>query len=104
MRRYTTPTLTLRIDGEGLAGCDVYVTLTQGETEITVTGEECTSVDVDDSGMTVRLQLTQEQTARFEPRKAVRVQANIVDSTGHRFATDIQRVSVWDNLLAEVIQ
>ena len=104
MKRYTTPTIELRIEGEDLEDCDVYVTLAQGAKKITVTGDELTLLDVDSTGMTAKLVLTQEQTAGFRTDSSVMVQANVIDSTGHRSATGIKKVNVWNNLLDKVIE
>lgn len=104
MKRYTTPTLAVRIEGNGLAGCDVYVTLKQGSKKLTFTGEDIVSLELDDDGMTVYIVLTQEQTAAFRPNLPVLMQANVVDPTGRRAATEMKNVGIWNNLLDEVIE
>ena len=104
MRKYTTPTLVVRIDGKNLEECDVYVTLAQGNKRVTYTNEDFESVEADACGVTAKITLTQEQTAAFSMGQEVSVQANVMDKTGHRAATDIMRIGIWGNLLEEVIE
>lgn len=103
MRRYTTPTLTLVVEGIDITACDVYVTLRQGKRLLTLTDPEMETEVVEqrtDTKLTVTL--TQEQTALFEA-VPVDVQVNYISSDGARDATEVKRVEVWPNLLQEVI-
>lgn len=104
MRKYTTPTLVVRIDGKNLEECDVYVTLGQGNRRLTYTNDDFESVEADACGVTAKILLTQEQTASFSMSQEVSIQANVIDKTGHRAATDIMQVGMMRNLLEEVIE
>lgn len=104
MRKYTTPTLVVRIDGKNLEECDVYVTLAQGNRRLTYTNDDFESVEADACGVTAKILLTQEQTASFSMSQEVSIQANVIDKTGHRAATDIMQIGIWKNLLEEVIE
>ena len=103
MRRYTTPTLTLVVEGLDLTAMDVYVTLRQGKRLLTLTDPEMETEVVEqrtDTKLTVTL--SQEQTAFFEA-VPVDVQVNWIGVDGARDATEVKRVEVWPNLLQEVI-
>ena len=96
MRRYTTPTLTFEI-GADLTGCDVWITLRQGRRELTVI--EFDAVEVSGGKTYVTLTLTQRQTAAFVMGRPVDVQANIIDSTGHRVASEVRQINVDRQLM-----
>jgi hypothetical protein len=98
MRRYTTPTLSLRVRGADLTDCDVWVSIEQGQLSIDRRCE-CT-LDGDDTA--IELELTQEQTGALRKGSA-RVQVNWIDEQGHRNATTIKEVDVLSNLLDRVV-
>ena len=100
MRRYTTPTLTVQIQGADLTGCDIWLTFRQGRNEISV--KEFESVEIGEDATTLTLSLSQIQTAQFETNSHVYVQANVVDPNGYRAATDIGEVAFGRQLLEVV--
>ena len=100
MRRFTTPTLSLVVEGVDITGMDVYVTISQGSTELTVTNAP---MEFDGEGTAIALALTQEQTERFRVGEA-KVQVNWVGGDGMRNATTIGRLQVDDNLLRRVVE
>lgn len=97
MRRYTTPTIIVRIEGADLTGCDVYLTFRQGRREVTVT--EFEGMEVGENATSLALTLTQLQTAGFDESKPVEVQANVVDYNQYRAASDIKEVTFGRQLL-----
>lgn len=96
MRRWTTPTHTIRVKGIDLTGADVWVTYVQGATALEVRNPSMTS-DGEDTALTV--ELTQEQTAGFSPSTPVEVQVNWVTRDGKRDATAIKAIGVERNLM-----
>lgn len=103
MRRYTTPTITLRISGIDLTGeYTVYVSIEQDDIEVLKTGDDL-SVEYTDDKSVIQLYLTQEETAKFKEDELAYCQVNIVDGTGKRYATDIRQIKIKRNLLDEVI-
>lgn len=108
MRRYTTPTETLVVEGIDLTGYDVRVTFRQGGRQLTVTdptievltgqGEQHDRTDTK-----LTFTLTQAQTGAFQ-HGVCEVQVNWISSDGARDATEIKQVPVPANLLAEVIE
>lgn len=103
MRKYTTPTITLRISGIDLTGeYTVYVSIEQDDIEVLKTGDDL-SVEYTDDKSVIQLYLTQEETAKFKEDELAYCQVNIVDGTGKRYATDIRQIKIKRNLLDEVI-
>lgn len=96
MRRFTTPTIVFEV-GADLTGCDVYLTLRQGHRELTITDLE--DVSVSDGITTFSVTLTQEQSARFADNRLIETQANIVDQSGYRVATDVATISIGRQLM-----
>ena len=102
MIRYTTPTITLIVEGVELGSEDIYVTLKQGAVELTKSGADLTvSADED---TTITFGLSQEESAEFKENLSVAVQVNWITASGVRAATQIQSISVFKNLLDEVIE
>lgn len=101
MRRYTTPTMELVVQGIDLTGCDVYVTLWQQGDEIT-TRVGADDMARDDEGTTITVGYTQEQTASLDEGRA-KVQVNWVDGEGRRNATAIAAIQVSGNLLGRKV-
>lgn len=99
MTRYTTPTLPLEVDAD-LTGNNVYVTLTQNDVELT---KQVSDFTVADGVTTINVPLTQAETGQFSAVAKVQVQVNFISEAGDRGATNIQFVSLFDNLLDEVI-
>lgn len=99
--KYTSPPNILLVKGVNIVTADIYVSIKQGSREITLHGE---SLDVSAVGEDTQIifYLTQEQTALFNLRGYAKIQVNWLLS-GHRYATEIKNVTVYDNLLAEVV-
>lgn len=97
MRRGTTPTISLAVQGCDLTGCTIYATLKQGTTIITKTGNDLTVLPATDhTGVT--FDLTQTDTLKLKPGKAA-VQIRWIDSNGIALATDISEIDVTPILL-----
>lgn len=101
MRRYTTPTIEVTVEGVDLTGCEIWVTLWQQGTEVT-TRSGANDVAYDGSDTTITVAYSQEQTARLVEGHA-RMQVNWMDSDGLRNATDSAVVQVTGNLLGRVV-
>lgn len=99
--RFTTPPMGLLVKGVDITGKDVYVTIEQGTTELTISGASL-SMTATDAGTEIVFSLTQEQAGSLKARDRALVQVNWMDG-GSRFATVIVHVSVLENLLDEVI-
>lgn len=113
IRRYTTPTQELTIDGVDLTESSVYVTYRQGDRVQTFTGNDITVEQIikpgtEESehptvlGTKISVFFTQEITSVFSEREDIRVQVNWLDGK-KRNATVIARCKVDGNLLEEVI-
>lgn len=106
MIRYTTPTISLSVDGADLTGKEVYVSLEQGNTELLKKGSDLT-IDVeitDEHPVThITFALTQEETAVFKCGSSIAVQVNWISADGVRAATGIKTINVKQNLLDSVI-
>lgn len=94
MRRYTTPTHTLTIEGVDLTEAKVWVTYENVKGSFTI---DDAVVTFDDDVTTIEASLTEKQTASLSTGNA-KVQVNWV-LEGRRGATDIKTVKVLDNLL-----
>ena len=103
MRRYTTPTHSLVVEGVDLTDMDVFVTYAQGCNKLTLQPDDAT-YDVDTGNTTVEVTLSQAQTASFVAGKRVAVQVNAIDSEGRRNSTSVKEVVVTQNLLDEEIE
>lgn len=106
MIKYTTPTITLVVEGADLTGKDIYATLEQGCRQLTKKGSDMTvsTEVVDDRTDTVlTMVLSQEETATFDFNRNVSIQVNWIASNGVRAATEIKAILVMKNLLDEVI-
>lgn len=101
MIKYTTPTITLTVESIDITPHDVYVTLEQGNKELTKKGADLIKQFEDDTTLT--FVLTQEESASFDFSKSVSVQVNWITSDGVRAATEIRSIPVMRNLLDKVI-
>lgn len=99
MRRYTTPTMELVVQGIDLTASDVYVTMRQQGRELTI---ENADVALDGEDTIITFSLTQEQSATFREGRA-RLQVNWLDADGRRNATNIAAVEVAGNLLERTV-
>lgn len=95
MRRYTTPTHTLTVEGVDLTNASIWVTYegADGNT-FTVTDMDVT---LEGDNTVLEVTLTEEQTASLATGNA-RVQVNWTNG-GRRAATVIRTVKVTENLL-----
>lgn len=96
MRRGTTPTVYCFVKGADLTGKNVYATIKQGGTEITIIDPQCTSTD---TGCTLVFTLTQAQTLKLKKSKA-NIQLRWIDNNGIAAATPIKEFVV-DQILKE---
>lgn len=100
MRRYTTPTVTVEVEGVDLTSSTVLVTFQQRSNRLTVEGPTMTLQDED---TIISVPLSQLQTGGFA-EGSVEVQVNWLDGYGHRNATTVGAIQVERNLLAEVVE
>jgi hypothetical protein len=117
MRRYTTATPSLIVEGVDISDHTVWVTFQQLYPDdvdstvqntlsrssfdaVTLTVDPSTKVKSGNDTI-VTCSLTQEQTAQFKPGR-IRAQVNWKTSGGIRKATDIVYIPSFDNLLEEV--
>lgn len=106
MIKYTTPTITLTIEGVDLTGQDIYVSIEQGQHELMKHGSDLTVTTETVQQVTntiVTFTLAQEETADFCFNKGASVQVNWINAAGKRAATEIKTIGVMRNLLDEVI-
>lgn len=99
--KYTSPPNILLVKGVDITAADVYVTIQQNHNEITVSGADL-SLSMAGDDTQVIFYLTQEQTASFNLYNKAKVQVNWIAS-GHRYATVIKDVKIYENLIDEVI-
>jgi hypothetical protein len=107
MIQYTTPSITLTVEGIDISSYDVYVSLEQGKVKETFSGDELaisTETVQSKTNTIIAFTLTQEQTAAFDDMRPVAVQVNWLNSDGVRAATNIKTISVMRNLLDKVIE
>lgn len=100
MRRYTTPTVTVEVEGVDLTASTVLVTFQQRSNRLTVEGPTMTLQGED---TIISVPLSQLQTGGFA-EGSVEVQVNWLDGYGHRDATTVGAIQVERNLLAEVVE
>ena len=106
MINYTTPSISLTVENRDLTSQDVYVTLEQGNIELTKTGADLVITTDTHNQITdtnIVFVLSQEESAMFAFNASVAVQVNWINSSGVREATDIKVIGVMRNLLDEVI-
>lgn len=80
MIRGTTPTFVIHITGDTLNDATPYVTLKQGQTEVTRSGAELI-VEQDEKSCTVSITLTQEESLKFS-RGNAEIQIRWVNADG----------------------
>lgn len=104
MRRYTTPTITLTLTGADLTNCRIWVTLAQMHRKAEFTRDDFDSIEQQpDDSWVITITLTQEQSASYANDLPVDVQVNILDVTGHRYASNIGQVRFGRNLKEVVV-
>lgn len=103
MRRFTTPTINLTIRGADLTNCNVWLTLSQGRTMLTIRLDELEDWEPGEVVSTCPVTLTQEQSAMFTSTSPTLVQVNAVSSEGFRWASGIDSTKLGRNLMEEVV-
>ena len=104
MIRATTPTITITINGDvDLTLADeVYVSITQANTQIELSGD-----DLEVGVKTVSCWLSQEQSLRLVSGLAARVQVNLIytdtDGVVQRRATEIGSIDIGEQLIKRVL-
>ena len=71
MIRYTTPAISLLVDGKDLTGQDVYVSLEQGKTKLMKTGTDLV-MTVTEEGTEIVFTLSQTESAMFDYGKSTK--------------------------------
>lgn len=99
MRRYTTPTVTVTVEGIDLTDQDVLVTFQQQGRTLTV---EAPAMALEGADTVISVPLTQLQTGGFA-EGGLSVQVNWLDGHGHRDATTVGWLQVEQNLLAREV-
>lgn len=115
MIKYTTPAISLTVEGNDLSHADVYVTLSQCPVEITKTGADLIVTTTEDNNASdskvvaenvidsnIVFTLSQEESAMFKSGP-VSIQVNWITDEGIRSATDTASIHVGGNLLDEKI-
>lgn len=105
--RYTTPPISLLVKGVDITSADVYVTIKQLETEINLEDSRLT-LSYSNPDTTITFSLTQEESGSLnlmacDVNAYCDIQVNWI-SGGVRYATEIARAKIYDNLLDEVIE
>lgn len=102
VRRYTTPTIIIKVKGANLAGLKTFVTFKQGR-NILFTREDLSFVANDDGSQTAVV-LTQEETGQFNTSERVKIQVRYINQDGTAGATSIKSVDIRPVLMEGVIQ
>lgn len=101
MIRGTTPDYILEVNAD-LSDKTVYVTIRQASKKLTLTGDDLL-IATDETGSTIAIRLTQEQTLGFVVGDA-EVQVKFIGSDGYTQATDVQTITVRRALLERVVE
>ena len=99
--RFTTPPISLLVKDVDITAADVYVTVKQGPNEINLEDTDLT-MQVSGSDTQITFSLTQAQAGSLNINAFAEVQVNWITG-GIRYATEIVRVKIYDNLYDEVI-
>lgn len=92
MRRGTTPSYLLEIEGYDLRECVVSVTIKQGDKKLILDGERL-GVSYDNDVSTIVFTLTQSETLDFK-NGHVSIQVRWLDVTGYAQCTEIELIQV----------
>lgn len=101
MIRGTTPDYILNVNAD-LSDKTVYVTISQGRKKLTLTGDDL-MIATDETGSTIAIRLTQEQTLGFVVGSA-EVQVKFIGSDGYTKGTNICPITVSRALLERVVE
>lgn len=103
MVRWTTPTFTLTVKNVNLTGYQIYVTIKQGESVVTIDYTDVTLNIVAENSI-LSFTLSQQDSAKFDFRNKANVQVNAINSDNHRVATDIMEIDILANLIDKEIE
>lgn len=101
MRRGTTPTIALVVQGYDLTDSKVYATIQQGSYTLTKSGADLT-VEESDGNSFITFELTQAETLAFKAGNAS-VQVRWINSNDIALATDICTIRIDTVLMDGVI-
>lgn len=102
MRRYTTPTITLEIEGIDLTDYYYEVSIRQHCVLVTVTDADCEATT---DGCTLSFTLSQEDTGKFRyDNKWADIQVRYVDANDVAGATEIKRIPIQTVLKEGVLE
>lgn len=101
MRRGTTPSYLLEIEGYDLRECVVSVTIKQGDKKLVLDGERI-GISYEDGVSTIIFTLTQSETLGFK-NGYVSIQVRWLDETGYAQCTEIEMIQVKPVLNEAVI-
>lgn len=76
---------------------EIHVTFTQDNYVVDIQDPQIVEED------TVRVRLTQEQTAKFRVNRHVHIQGNFMTPTGDRVPSEIYEIESFDNLLKRIL-
>ena len=102
MRRFTDSDFILTVEGIDLTKADVYITIKQNGTRLTINADRIQAT-YDGTDTILVFDLTQEETSAFTSGRRCEIQVNWIQD-GERSATNISRVDVFENLLNEVVE
>jgi hypothetical protein len=100
--RGTTPDFELTVAGYDLTEQTVFVTIEQGGTQITLTGDDL-DIGYADETSTILFSLSQADTLKLKKGHAD-IQVRFIDSDGHAEATETKQIRIDDVLLEKVIE
>lgn len=104
--KYTSPPMSVEVEGVDITSATVYLTLKQNSTKITLNGTRLTMTYAN-SNTTITFALTQAESGQFDLISSdinawAEVQVNYIIG-GVRYATEIVKTKIMDNLYNEVI-
>ena len=105
MRRFTTPTLPYSVP-LNITAAQIHVDIKQGPKKLRKGGTDILNLayDSETNMTTFSLRLSQEETGSFTSGKDAVTQVNWIFEDGTRGATAERKISIYDNLLNEVIE
>ena len=98
MVRWTTPTFTLTVKNVNLTGYQIYITIQQGSSVVTVNYADV-ALNVVGENSILTFTISQQDSAKFDFNNKANVQVNGINSDNHRVATDIMQIDVLANLI-----
>lgn len=100
---YETYPLAIVLKKEGVLNDykEVVVTISQGKTSIDLTGDR---IGVDTETSTINIHLSQEETAKFTPKREAKIQVNVYYTDQERDVSAQGTLEVMDNLYKELME